>query len=663
MRIVEYIIKSVAIMAALFCLSQLTVLFRGYSADWPPLFVSQRGFTLALMVVSGFKYAIPFWLISIFLNKFYWNTNFILGLISPISLIISLELSAFIYRKLCGTKSPLHKMKDWLLFLFVVVPLRELFSFVSLRVFNWLFPLEGLLQNQEYWAMADILGLVMGFPLFLEILNSMDSKVIRPKLNRGLPALVIGNAVGILPFYLGIQKLSFLEGPGRYLSLFAMTAVGLFSSPLAMAFSILAHAFWVAWSREGMIKSLGLKGVDPHFDIQLYLLCLACFAPIIALIVKSQRGNELAETFEEIKEALDSAGVEQSVIKMENQSDSVGVALFDLQYRCLHMNEKFAEFSGGDMKSQLGKTSQDRLGPNAAHVAAVFEEVRKRAKPIWNYKLHFEAWNQVAERDLVCNYLPVFSQSGEVIAIIVISSENKKTKENLLKEAKGAFDIAHQNRLFSLAMSHDLQEPLRNISQSLKILNERFKRRADTETLSFLENALSATNRVRQMVQSSLELAQLENLKLQLISVEAEEIFEECKKSYAIDLERVKAKISIGPLPVIKVDKVLLGRVVSNLLSNTLKYKSERELHIMISAKTENGKHQFTFSDNGIGFDNKDAETIFTLYHRLFSSEEREGYGVGLTVSRRIIELHGGKMWAESFPGEGSSFYFTLPVD
>jgi len=663
MRAVEYIIKSVAIMAALFCLSQLTVLFRGYSADWPPLFLSQRGFALALMVVSGFKYAIPFWLISIFLNKFYWHTNLVLGLISPISLIISLELAAFVYRKLCGTRSPLHKMKDWLLFLFVVVPFRELFSFIFLRVLNLIFPSEQLLQNQKYWAMADILGLVMGFPLFLEILNSLDSKIIRPKLNHGLPALVIGNAVGILPFYLGIQKLSFLEGPGRYLSLFAMTAVGLFSSPLAMACSILAHAFWVAWSREGMIKSLVSNGVDPSFNIQLYLLSLACFAPIIALMVKSQRKNELAETFEEIKQALDSSGVEQSVVRIQNQNDSVGVALFDLKYRCLHMNEKFAEFSGGDMNNQLGKTSQERLGPNAKHVAAVFEEVKKTAKPIWNYKLHFEAWNQVAERDLVCNYLPVFSQAGEVIAITVISSESKQDKELLLEKAKGTFDIAQQNRLFSLAMSHDLQEPLRNISQSLKILNERFKRRADTETQNFLENALSATTRVRQMVQSSLELAQLENSIPQKMAVDAKELFLDCLKSYSVELENCKTKISMGPLPVIKVDKVLFGRVVSNLLSNSLKYKSERELHITISAKTENNTHQFTFSDNGIGFDQEKAEKIFALYQRLFSSEEREGYGVGLTVSRRIIELHGGKMWAESFPGEGSSFYFTLPVD
>lgn len=122
------------------------------------------------------------------------------------------------------------------------------------------------------------------------------------------------------------------------------------------------------------------------------------------------------------------------------------------------------------------------------------------------------------------------------------------------------------------------------------------------------------------------------------------------------------AQITHGPLPPVKVHKVHLQQLFQNLIGNALKYRSEKQPFIHVAAEKRGTHWLFSVIDNGIGIDSQYKERIFGLFKRLHSGDEYSGTGIGLAICKRIVERYGGRIWVESVPGEGSAFYFTLPV-
>jgi len=129
----------------------------------------------------------------------------------------------------------------------------------------------------------------------------------------------------------------------------------------------------------------------------------------------------------------------------------------------------------------------------------------------------------------------------------------------------------------------------------------------------------------------------------------------------ATSIEEQEAKLVIGPLPVLpNTSKLQMFQLMQNLLSNALKYHGEQPLLINVSALKVDGDWQFAVQDNGIGIDPKYADKIFVIFQRLHNKSEFSGTGIGLSICKKIVEKHGGKIWVESVPGQGSTFYFTI---
>jgi chemotaxis family two-component system sensor kinase Cph1 len=122
------------------------------------------------------------------------------------------------------------------------------------------------------------------------------------------------------------------------------------------------------------------------------------------------------------------------------------------------------------------------------------------------------------------------------------------------------------------------------------------------------------------------------------------------------------AVVTADPLPTVRADQTQLGMLWQNLLSNALKFHGPEPPHIHVSAQQEGAEGVFSVRDNGIGLDPTHAERIFVMFQRLHTRKEYPGTGIGLAVCKKIVERHGGRIWVESAPGEGATFFFTLPV-
>jgi len=214
---------------------------------------------------------------------------------------------------------------------------------------------------------------------------------------------------------------------------------------------------------------------------------------------------------------------------------------------------------------------------------------------------------------------------------------------------------------FAYVASHDLQEPLRTITSFTQLLATRYKGRLDEDADEFIGFIVTASRRMTDLINGLLALVRLRKAGQQTTPVPFEKLLEEAEIGLQAAIRDNQARIQHGPLPELVVDKVQFSQVFQNLLSNAMKYRREEHPLIRVEAKRDSSNWIFSVSDNGRGFNQQFAERIFGLFQRLHGREV-EGTGMGLSIARKIVERHGGRIWAESTEGVGSTFYFSLPV-
>ena len=215
---------------------------------------------------------------------------------------------------------------------------------------------------------------------------------------------------------------------------------------------------------------------------------------------------------------------------------------------------------------------------------------------------------------------------------------------------------------FSYAVSHDLHAPLRAVGGFAQILEEHLNGRLDDEGRRLLGRIRTGAQRMGSLIDSLLQFSRTGRGALVVLEVDLEEIFASVVAD--IQLAYPDSLVRIGALPRIRGDATLLREVVANLLDNAFKYSS-KAAHPKIDIgqmSLEQGSAIFV-RDNGAGFDSGNAEQLFTPFRRLHSESEFPGSGIGLALCKRIIDRHGGRIWAESTPGQGASFFFTLDAD
>jgi PAS domain S-box-containing protein len=214
---------------------------------------------------------------------------------------------------------------------------------------------------------------------------------------------------------------------------------------------------------------------------------------------------------------------------------------------------------------------------------------------------------------------------------------------------------------FANVASHDLQEPLRMVAGFVQLLSEHLKGKLDEDAKEYMGFAVDGAKRMQQLVNGLLEYSRVESRGQSPQAVDMNKIFNETIFNLEMRIAETQAKITHGPLTSVTGDPVQLAQLMQNLFSNALKFKNNRIPEINFSMSETEEKWTFACRDNGIGIEPKYFDRIFVIFQRLHHREEYPGSGIGLAVCKRIVERHGGRMWVESTPDKGSTFFFTLP--
>ena len=212
---------------------------------------------------------------------------------------------------------------------------------------------------------------------------------------------------------------------------------------------------------------------------------------------------------------------------------------------------------------------------------------------------------------------------------------------------------------FSSVASHDLSSPLNTITSFLKLLKKRYSNQLDTDANEFIDFAMDGAIRMRRLIDKLLDYARAGNRKLETQVLDLNAVVEEALRSLATDVEQRGAVIKHSDLPTVSGDRIQLAQLFQNLIGNAIKFQNGRKPFVNISAESQGEFWRLSIQDNGIGFDSEFADQIFEPFRRLHGTAEYCGTGLGLSVCKKIVERHGGRIWAKSEPGEGATFLST----
>jgi len=219
---------------------------------------------------------------------------------------------------------------------------------------------------------------------------------------------------------------------------------------------------------------------------------------------------------------------------------------------------------------------------------------------------------------------------------------------------------------FAYVASHDLQEPLRMVASFTELLAKRYSGRLDPKADEYMAHAVSGARRMQKLVLDLLEYSRVGSSRRELVATDPRAILERVLEMMARRLEESGAKVRVGELPRVMADESQLTQVFQNLIGNALKFRSDAPPLVEVSASSDAGLVRFSVSDNGIGIDPQYCDQIFAMFQRIHARGKFEGSGIGLAITKRIIEGFGQKVWVESSPGKGATFHFTLmpaPID
>lgn len=237
--------------------------------------------------------------------------------------------------------------------------------------------------------------------------------------------------------------------------------------------------------------------------------------------------------------------------------------------------------------------------------------------------------------------------------------ENQETLEKYIEELNRSNQELQQ---FAFVASHDLQEPVRKLLFYSDYLLSRYENSLDNRGVEYLNSMNAAAKRMRELIKDLLTFSQINKEEIKFDKVDLNVVVSAVLQDFEMVIEEKKAVINIPALPIITSDERMMQQLFANIIGNSLKYcKPTVPPVIDISFEEKNHFFEFVMKDNGIGFNEEYLPQMFTLFRRLHTKEKFDGTGMGLAICSKIVDIHGGKIWANGKEGEGAVFYITLP--
>lgn len=241
-------------------------------------------------------------------------------------------------------------------------------------------------------------------------------------------------------------------------------------------------------------------------------------------------------------------------------------------------------------------------------------------------------------------------------------TERKKAERAIIEKTGELKRSNKELEQFAYVASHDLQEPLRMVASYTQLLARRYQGNLDSDADEFIQYTLDGVHRMQGLINDLLMYSRVGTRAKPLRDTNCQEVFDYSLSNLQVLVGESGAVITHDSLPIVKADATQLGQLFQNLMGNAIKFRGEQPPSIHIGVERNGQNWIFSVSDNGIGIEPEYLERIFVMFQRLHGRNEYPGTGIGLTICKKIIERHQGRIWAESTPGEGTKIFFTLPI-
>lgn len=324
-------------------------------------------------------------------------------------------------------------------------------------------------------------------------------------------------------------------------------------------------------------------------------------------------------------------------------------------YRFLDVNPAFERLTGLEHANLIGRRVLEVLPQTEAHWIENFGRVALSGEPVRfeNYSASLGRWYGVYA------YRPAQEQFAVLVSDI---TDRKRAEQQLVRTAT---ELARSNadlQQFAYAASHDLQEPLRVIRGFLNLLDERFPQAVDAKAKEWMTHVREAAGRMSRLIADLLAFTRVDRQAAQFEPVSLRDAADEATANLRAAMAESNAQVTIGQMPTVRADRAQMTLLLQNLIGNAIKFRQPSVRPVVeVGARREAGDWVVSVRDNGIGIDPQHFERIFVIFQRLHTRGDHPGTGIGLALCKRIVERHGGRLWVQSQPGEGSTFAFTMP--
>ena len=328
------------------------------------------------------------------------------------------------------------------------------------------------------------------------------------------------------------------------------------------------------------------------------------------------------------------------------------------------------EWVNNAFSALTGYAKGDALGRNLGFLFVGAQNVYEALCQKLNEVNHQEAETWIGHKEgskfLAKATLSAVRSDADMITHHVVEfsdiTEFRYAQDKLAQRTKELSRSNQELEQFAYVASHDLQEPLRMVSSYLQLLHQRYAGRLGVDADEFIVFAVDGAKRMQALINDLLAYSRVGTRGAPFQRVDCARVLDRVLADLQVAVQEGQANIYRDPLPAVWGDEVQLGQLFQNLIGNAIKFRSQRCPEVRVGVNRQNGHWLFRVEDNGVGIEPEYWERIFLIFQRLHTREEYSGTGVGLAICKRIVERHGGRIWLESKPGEGSTFYFTLPA-
>jgi PAS domain S-box-containing protein len=379
--------------------------------------------------------------------------------------------------------------------------------------------------------------------------------------------------------------------------------------------------------------------------------------PKILALPNPSRVNELLQI--EIRER--ERANERSKLVVEMAPNAILMA--NQNGRIVQVNAKAEQYFGFERAELIGQYVDSLVPPRLRNLPSgdLFAPHSGPSEPAAAQDLH-GLRKDGSEFPIEVGVQPVVTER-EVLVLIAISDVTlQKRAEAALK--KSAAELQRSNgelAQFAYVASHDLKEPLRKVSSFCQLIKDRYGEKLDSDGRRYIDFAVDGAQRMQSLITDLLELSQVSSSDRPPSPVNAGAALDAALDNLGAAIEEGGAEVSHGPLPIVMADATQLTQLFQNLIGNAIKFRGARRPEVRVEAVARDGEWLLSIRDNGIGIAPAHRDRIFGIFQRLHTREEYPGTGIGLAVCKKIVERGGGRIWVESTPGEGTTFYFTFP--